>query len=217
MLRRALPRTKKGIFFSSRSASSVHVLPVSSAITGSGRARGAGWEFVHVCVDDCTRLAYVEVLADERTPSVCGFLERAVAQLGRLGRHLLRPHLLGLEKTYPLVTASTLCGACGEVCPVKIPIPDLLIRLRTESQQLPADPAAALAGAGSGRRAMTVLAFRLWSWLYGNPRLYRVFAHLATRLRALAPARQGAWTDSRAPLVPARRTLQDLLREREAR
>ena len=49
------------------------------------RARGAGWEFVHVCVDDCTRLAYVEVLADERTPSVCGFLERAVAHFAALG------------------------------------------------------------------------------------------------------------------------------------
>ncbi len=32
------------------------------------RARGAGWEYVHVCVDDATRLAYVEVLADERPP-----------------------------------------------------------------------------------------------------------------------------------------------------
>src|SRR5215475_5821905 len=30
------------------------------------RARGAGWEFVHVCVDDATRLAYVEVLGDEK-------------------------------------------------------------------------------------------------------------------------------------------------------
>ena len=34
------------------------------------RTRGIGWEFVHVAVDDCTRLAYVEVLDDERTDSV---------------------------------------------------------------------------------------------------------------------------------------------------
>jgi transposase InsO family protein len=45
---------------------------------GGGHARGAGWEFVHVCVDDCTRLAYVEVLESERTDAVCAFLERAV-------------------------------------------------------------------------------------------------------------------------------------------
>ena len=43
------------------------------------RSRGAGWEFVHVCVDDCTRLAYVEILADERAETVCEFLQRAVA------------------------------------------------------------------------------------------------------------------------------------------
>ena len=43
------------------------------------RSRGIGWEFVHVAVDDCTRLAYVEVLDDERTDSVIGFVRRAVA------------------------------------------------------------------------------------------------------------------------------------------
>jgi transposase InsO family protein len=45
---------------------------------GGGHAHGPGWEFVHVCVDDCTRLAYVEVLESERTDAVCAFLERAV-------------------------------------------------------------------------------------------------------------------------------------------
>ena len=43
------------------------------------RSRGIGWEFVHVCVDDCTRLAYVEVLGSERTDDVVAFLGRAVA------------------------------------------------------------------------------------------------------------------------------------------
>ncbi len=41
-------------------------------------ARGIGWEFVHVCVDDATRLAYVEVLADERAMTAIAFLRRAV-------------------------------------------------------------------------------------------------------------------------------------------
>ena len=45
---------------------------------GGGDGRGPGWEFVHVCVDDCTRLAYVEVLESERADAVCAFLERAV-------------------------------------------------------------------------------------------------------------------------------------------
>ena len=49
---------------------------------GPGRhgARGSiGWEFVHVCVDDATRLAYVEVLVDEKAATCIGFLRRAVA------------------------------------------------------------------------------------------------------------------------------------------
>jgi transposase InsO family protein len=41
--------------------------------------RNVGWEFVHVCVDDATRLAYVEVLADEKATTAVGFLQRAVA------------------------------------------------------------------------------------------------------------------------------------------
>lgn len=40
---------------------------------------------MHVCVDDCTRLAYVEVLDDERTPSVCARLKRATAWFGARG------------------------------------------------------------------------------------------------------------------------------------
>ena len=41
--------------------------------------RQTGWEYVHVCVDDATRLAYVEVLADEKGHTVAAFLRRAVA------------------------------------------------------------------------------------------------------------------------------------------
>jgi len=47
------------------------------------RKRGIGWEFVHVAVDDATRLAYVEVLADEKAATAVGFLRRAVAFFGR--------------------------------------------------------------------------------------------------------------------------------------
>jgi transposase InsO family protein len=39
----------------------------------------AGWQFVHVCVDDATRLAYVEVLGDEKATTAVGFLKRAIA------------------------------------------------------------------------------------------------------------------------------------------
>jgi transposase InsO family protein/transposase len=53
---------------------------------GSGhRRRRVGWEFVHVCVDDATRLAYAEVLADERATTAVGFLRRARRFLRRHG------------------------------------------------------------------------------------------------------------------------------------
>lgn len=44
-----------------------------------------GWEYVHVCVDDATRLAYVEVLDDERGPTALGFLRRAIAWFASMG------------------------------------------------------------------------------------------------------------------------------------
>jgi len=45
----------------------------------SKRIQGAGWEFVHVAIDDASRLAYVEVLADEKGPLTVEFLQRALA------------------------------------------------------------------------------------------------------------------------------------------
>jgi transposase InsO family protein len=49
------------------------------------RSRGAGWEFVHIAIDDATRLAHAEVLADERAETACGFLRRAVTFFGSHG------------------------------------------------------------------------------------------------------------------------------------
>ena len=54
------------------------------------RVRGIGWEFVHVAVDDCTRLAYVEVLADERGATAAAFLTRALAWFAARGARVRR-------------------------------------------------------------------------------------------------------------------------------
>jgi hypothetical protein len=56
----------------------------------NGKRRGTiGWEYVHVAVDDHSRLAYVEVLPDERAATAIGFLHRALALLRPL-RHYRR-------------------------------------------------------------------------------------------------------------------------------
>ena len=53
---------------------------------GTGSRRGTiGWEFVHVAVDDYSRLAYAEVLADEKATTAIGFLQRAIAFFARHG------------------------------------------------------------------------------------------------------------------------------------
>ena len=65
---------------------------VGHRITGDrrGQARGIGWEFVHVCIDDCSRVAYAEVLVDEKGPTVAAFLRRAVAWFRRRGVRVRR-------------------------------------------------------------------------------------------------------------------------------
>lgn len=56
-------------------------------ITGNPRdtVRGAGWEFVHVAIDDASRVVYAEVLPDERGTTCAAFLRRAVLHYRRLG------------------------------------------------------------------------------------------------------------------------------------
>jgi transposase InsO family protein len=54
------------------------------------RRETTGWEFVHVCVDDATRLAYVEVLSDEKATTAIAFLKRALAFYRRHGIHVER-------------------------------------------------------------------------------------------------------------------------------
>jgi transposase InsO family protein len=54
------------------------------------RSRGIGWEYVHIAVDDATRLAYVEVLEDEKATTAAGFLRRAVSFFRRFGIRVTR-------------------------------------------------------------------------------------------------------------------------------
>ena len=60
---------------------------VGHRITGDrrGQKKGIGWEFLHVCVDDASRLASTEILPDERKESAVAFLERAIAWFASLG------------------------------------------------------------------------------------------------------------------------------------
>ena len=52
---------------------------------GQSKSRGIGWEFVHVCIDDASRLAFSQILPDEKKESAVAFLKAAVAYYASLG------------------------------------------------------------------------------------------------------------------------------------
>lgn len=66
---------------------------IGHRITGDpqkGKSRGAGWEFVHVCIDDASRIAFSQILPDEKKESAIAFLKAAVAYYASLGVAIAR-------------------------------------------------------------------------------------------------------------------------------
>jgi L-lactate dehydrogenase complex protein LldF len=95
---------------------------------------------------------------------------------------ILTPQLVGIEKAASLPFASSLCGACYEVCPVKIDIPTVLLHLRARAVE------------AKGRTPERAL-MRAVAWVFGGRRRF-VWAQRAARvLQPLAPLRP--WTRSR--------------------
>lgn len=119
---------------------------------------------------------------------VGGYAYGAVYQ-GPIGS-MLTPLLLGTHVGGDLPFASTLCGACAELCPVKIPIPEILLHLRKrvvegDSFESPAAPGMLRAMAKVGRMVL------------GSPALYRLGARLARTFQA--PWRRGDWLPALPP------------------
>lgn len=73
------------------------------------RARGVGWEFAHVCVDDFTRLAYTEVRSEETADAATAFFRRAVAWFRRKGIEIQRL-MTDNAKCYTSHQFRNLCG-----------------------------------------------------------------------------------------------------------
>ena len=62
-----------------------HIAAARLSLVGTLRHHGIGWEALHVCIDDATRLGYSEILPDERKGSAVGFLERALGWFAQHG------------------------------------------------------------------------------------------------------------------------------------
>jgi L-lactate dehydrogenase complex protein LldF len=101
---------------------------------------------------------------------------------------ILTPQFLGVNHEPGLPFASSLCGACAEVCPVKIDIPKILLELRSEVKK---------AEEREGRGRIERLAFRVWAWVMRHPRLYELAGMAAASLAPSPDA--GKWVRS----VPA--------------
>ena len=124
---------------------------------------------------------------------------------------ILTPTYVGLQNALPLPNASTLCGKCAEVCPVKIPLPDLLRELRHQQTERGLRPWRERIGLG------------IWGWLALRPGLYRLFARVAAAgLRLLGGRRGqirslpgvGGWTDGRDFPAPVGKTFHALYARR---
>lgn len=133
---------------------------------------------------------------------------------GPIGK-ILTPQLLGLESKGDQPHASSLCGRCVEVCPVKIPITDILVRLREEAVE--AHPHAAVAGSGSRRSWLESVVWRGWKFAHAVPAFYRLAGWGLTRFGNLAPASMPMfkeWTSVRSKPTFAAKTLHELAKEK---
>jgi L-lactate dehydrogenase complex protein LldF len=133
---------------------------------------------------------------------------------GPIGK-IISPHMMGLEKTKDLVTASSLCGACGEVCPVKIPIPEMLQRLRSEAKNPATAAHPEIKGQASAASKTEMLAMKSFAYAATHPTIYHLGSWSATKVRGLMPSKLGAWTQCRSAPKPASKTLHQLLKERD--
>ena len=143
-----------------------------------------GPEQFHVVLLDNGR---TELLADTEQRDVlrcirCGACLNACPIFRNVGGHtygttyqgpigsVLTPHLRGLKEFNHLSFASSLCGACTEICPVRIDLHHHLLQNRRNA-------------VNSGNRPWTErLAFRLWRWVMLGPRRFRVFGWLGRKL-----------------------------------
>jgi L-lactate dehydrogenase complex protein LldF len=106
---------------------------------------------------------------------------------------VLTPSLIGVEEGGQLPNASTFCGRCEEVCPMRIPLPKMMRHWREREFERGLTPQGTRAGLG------------LWAWAAARPGLYRAGSRIAAaalraisgrgRIRRLPLA--GAWTGTR--------------------
>ncbi len=204
-----------------RSATGQKLTSYTSILSGPRRANEDGPEEFHVVLVDNGR---TEALRDGKMREAlycirCGACLNACPVYRKIGGHayggvysgpigaVITPEFFGLEPSRELPFASSLCGACREVCPVRINIPDLLLHLRERAQattKAPKPPRSPI-----GERA----SMRLWAWAMKRPWAFSLggkAARFGLRyfskqgwIRRFAYFPLSAWTEGRDFPMPA--------------
>ena len=124
---------------------------------------------------------------------------------------VLTPALAGLDESHHLPKASTFCGRCEEVCPMRIPLPKMMRYWREQSFEEQHDPAIA-------RWALT-----FWAWCARTPAVYRLGTGLMIRMLHFLGRREGhlarlpfadGWTAHRDFPTPEKATFQSQWKNR---
>jgi L-lactate dehydrogenase complex protein LldF len=124
---------------------------------------------------------------------------------------VLTPTYIGIENAGDLPNAATFCGECAVVCPVKIPLPDLMRKLREKQFDLRLRP-------WSERMAV-----KAWGFAAKRPKFYALMSRLGVRFGAMLGGKEklihrlpglDGWTDGRDMPAPQGRTFRELYKER---
>ncbi len=183
-----------------------------------------GPEQFHVVIVDNGRSAMIGTPAEEALRCIrCGACINHCPIYAAIGGHAygwvvpgpigaaLDPALIGVKEAHHLPNASTFCGRCEEVCPMKIPLPRIMHHWRDKEFEARLSPPAFRYG------------MQFWAWFARRPALYRLGARMAAgllgrlgrksgRFRSLPMA--GGWTKGRDMPAPEGKTFHQLYAER---
>ena len=198
-------------------------ISVTTGVRGAGERDGP--EHFHVVLVDGGRTG---LIGGEMQPMLrcirCGACMNHCPVYQSVGGHaygwvypgpmgsVLTPSYVGLENALDLPNAATFCNQCGVVCPVKIPLPDLMRRLRERQFEQGLKPWPERAGLAA------------WKWAAQRPAIYAMISRLAARALAWLGGAGGlihrlplggGWTDGRDLPAPEGRTFRELYSHRD--
>ena len=204
-----------------RSATGQTISNYVTLLTGpKGKDDRDGPEQSHVILVDSGRSAMLGTEMQEALRCIrCGACMNHCPVYQNIGGHsygwvypgpigaVLTPNYVGLGNALDLPQAATLCNACGVVCPVKIPLPDLMRHLREKQIEQNLRP--------FGER----ISIKLWRFVATRPALYAFATKLAARIGKMLGGRDGlihslprldGWTKGRDMPAPAGKTFREL-------